>query len=136
MQQQARSAEWLLPLARGTVPAPTSYWAGACSLSRCQRHLGPQVAKQLVEVVGQAPERPFAVHLLEAAQQEAPQTSAFLDLAKDGFDDRLLLRRSLRLAPGVNLPSFLLAQLAGLFSFFIQVFGQQTTVGGGGWPCF
>ena len=44
---------------------------------------------QLVEVVGDADERPFMTHLIEAAQQELAEAPGLLDLAEDRLDGHL-----------------------------------------------
>jgi hypothetical protein len=50
-----------------------------------------QLAPELVEAVGHSPDRPFTVHLLHFTQQEAPQSTRFLGLPKNGLHDRFAL---------------------------------------------
>ena len=88
---------------RAAQRPPTQPWRLG-PLSRCHRLLEPlflQIAPQLVDVVGRAPEQPFTVHLGQPTQQEAPQPSRFLGLTKHRLHDRF--------AFGVDLPAFLLA---------------------------
>ena len=69
---------------------------------------------------------PLTVHLLRAPQQEATQTPGFFDLPVHRLHDRPLLRRSLRLALGVDPGSLLASELAGHAGFGIGVPGQRS----------
>ena len=56
---------------------------------------------------------PLAIDLLYAAQQEAAQAACLLDLSVHWFDDRLAL--------GIDLGTFLAAELAGHAGFGVGV---------------
>ena len=60
--------------------------------------------EQFEEVLGGGNQVPLAIHLLQAPQQEPPQTPAFLDLPFHRFYDHFAL--------GVELGSFLGSELA------------------------
>src|SRR5580693_811875 len=70
--------------------SPSSAWAAWVSGSRPKVESpppSPAEAIQLENVVRRADQRPFALYLLESAQQELPEATGLLDLANDRFDD-------------------------------------------------
>jgi hypothetical protein len=86
---------------------------------------------------------PLTVAFLQAAQEKGLQTTPFLDLSVHRFNDRSFLRRSLRLAPGIDLAAVLAIELAGprgswhrhLWGAALAAAAVAARAGGGRWRC-
>ena len=66
-------------------PESWAYDSPAIILPGCQR----TASEQLQEVVSQADQRPFPLHLLKASQEEIAKPKTGFDLAEHRLDDHL-----------------------------------------------
>src|SRR5207247_5516173 len=89
-----RAMSWPTSMAAFDMDVTSPDWLpGRAAIPRSASAVRSSVESiQLQNVVGRADERPFALHLLEATQQELPEAPRLLDLAKHGFDDRFARR--------------------------------------------